>query len=312
MTEPKRDPTAGRRRAVVYYYSQTGQLCEVADALTAPLHDAGWRVRWVAVQPRTPFPFPWPLRRFFGVFPDAVDPAASVRLIEPAGGFGSDPDELVIIAYQVWFLAPSLPARSLLTAHPEAVRDRSVISLVACRNMWYSAATEVAALLRDAGARRIEAVAATDTHRSATTLVTTLRWLLTGEREPFWWFHRAGVSDDELDRVTAVGEGLARTGRVSGDAAPVVPALAVADLLAGRVFRRWAAASRAARRLGPAGYGLSLVGFACALTVGILVGLPLIALVAAAGGTRFAAAVQRFLMSRASLGSGTGPKAVPA
>ena len=192
-------------RAVVYLYSQTGQLREVADALTAPLVARGWDIRWVDVQPRVAFPFPWPIRRFFGVFPAAVDPEALVELVEPAGGFDTEPEELVILAYQVWYLAPSLPIRSLLKAHPEAVRNRRVVSLIACRNMWYSAAIEVSGLLRSAGARRVEVVAATDTRRQSTTLVTTLRWLLTGRREPFLWFGRAGVGDAELARVAGVG-----------------------------------------------------------------------------------------------------------
>ena len=177
-------------RAVVYLYSQTGQLREVADALTAPLVARGWDIRWVDVQPRVAFPFPWPIRRFFGVFPAAVDPEALVELVEPAGGFETEPEELVILAYQVWYLAPSLPIRSLLKAHPEAFQNRRVVSLIACRNMWYSAAIEVSELLRSAGARRVDVVAATDTRRQSTTFVTTLRWLLTGRREPFLWFGR--------------------------------------------------------------------------------------------------------------------------
>ncbi len=121
--------------------------------LTAPLVARGWDIRWVDVQPRVAFPFPWPIRRFFGAFPASVDPEALVELVEPAGGFETEPEELVILAYQVWYLAPSLPVRSLLKAHPEAFRDRRVVSLIACRNMWYSAAIEMGGLLRSAGAR---------------------------------------------------------------------------------------------------------------------------------------------------------------
>ena len=51
----------------------------------------------------------------------------------------------MILAYQVWYLAPS-PARTLIKTHPEAFRDRRVITVIACRNMWYSAAIEVAGL----------------------------------------------------------------------------------------------------------------------------------------------------------------------
>ena len=44
----------------------------------------GWDIRWVDVEPRVAFPFPWPIRRFFGVFPAAVDPDA--RGARRAGG----------------------------------------------------------------------------------------------------------------------------------------------------------------------------------------------------------------------------------
>jgi hypothetical protein len=289
-------------RAVVYLYSQTGQLHEVADALTAPLVARGWDIRWVQIQPRVAFPFPWPIRRFFGVFPAAVDPEALVELIESPGGFCTDPEELVILAYQVWYLAPSLPIRSLLKAHPEAVRNRSVVSLIACRNMWYSAAIEVSALLRSAGARRVEVIAATDTRPQATTLVTTLRWLLTGSREPFLWFGRAGIGDAELARVADAGRCIAESRRCPQDAAPIVPTLAAADLLAGAVFRKWGATVRSARRFGAVVQGASLATFVLGLAIGIGVGLPLIGCAALAGGARFDALVDGFVRRRISFG----------
>ena len=288
------------RRAVVYLYSQTGQLREVADALTAPLIARGWSIRWVNVQPRIAFPFPWPIRRFFGVFPAAVDPAALVELVEPRGGFDTDPDELVILAYQVWYLAPSLPIRSLLKTHPESVRNRRVVTLIACRDMWYSAAIEVAGLARSAGARSVEVIAATDTRRHSTALVTTLRWLLTGKREPFLWFGRAGIGDAELARVADVGRRIAESGRCPHDAAPVVPTLAAADLLAGAVFRKWGATVRWARRLGPVAHVASLAAFLLGVGIGILGGMPLIGCAALAGGARFNTAVRDLVHRRIS------------
>ncbi|OBF15450.1 hypothetical protein A5725_04465 [Mycobacterium kubicae] len=289
-----------QRRAVVYLYTQTGQLREVAQALTAPLEARGWDIRWVDVRPRNAFPFPWPIRRFFGVFPQAVDPQALVELVEPAGGFTTAADELVILAYQVWYLAPSLPIRSLLKTHPEVVQGRTVVSLIACRNMWYSAAIEACGLLRSAGARRVDVVAATDTRRSSTTLVTTLRWLLTGKRAPFLWFGRAGVGDDELARVTAVGQCIAESRSCAADAAPVVPALAAADIIAGKVFRRWGRTARSMRRFGSTADAASLIAFALSLGIAIVIGLPLIGCAAVVGGERFAIRVRGFVYRRIS------------
>ena len=296
-------PESPAPRAVVYLYTQTGQLREVADALTAPLAERGWHIRWVDVQPRAAFPFPWPVRRFFGVFPASVDPDGLVELVEPVSGFDSAAEELVILAYQVWYLAPSLPIRSLLKAHPGAFRDRRVVSVIACRNMWYSAAIEVCGLLRSAGARSVEVVAATDTRNQAVTFVTTLRWLLTGRREPFLRFGRAGVGADELERITGVGERIAESQECPQDAAPIVPTLAAADLLAGKVFRRWGAKVRSSRRLGAPAQAVSLAIFVVGLGIGIAVGLPLIAFAAIGGGVRFDASVRDAVCRRISFGA---------
>jgi hypothetical protein len=224
-----------------------------------------------------------------------VDPEALVDLVEPAAGFETEPEELVILAYQVWFLAPSLPIRSLLKAHPGAVRDRRVVSLIACRNMWYSAAIEVGGLLRSAGARSVEVIAATDTRPQAITLVTTLRWLLTGRREPFLFFGRAGVGAAELARVAGEGQRIAESLQCSQDAAPIVPTLAAADLLAGKAFRRWGATVRSAGRLGAVAQAASLAIFVVGLGIGIAVGLPVLAGAALAGGARFDRRVTAFV-----------------
>ena len=174
--------------------------------------------------------------------------------------------------------------------------------------MWYSAAIEVADLLRTAGARRVEVVAATDTRQQATSLMTTLRWLLTGNREPFLWFGRAGVGDAELARVTAVGRSIAEQG-CPVDAAPVVPTLAAADLFAGRLFRKWGVTVRSAERFGAAVHIASLVTFVVGLAIGIVVGLPLIAIAALAGGARFETWISGAVQRQISFGESAIPEA---
>src|SRR3546814_1477043 len=51
------------KRVLVVYFSQTGQLRRVAESLCAPLTAAGVEVDWCALQPRQPYPFPWPFFR---------------------------------------------------------------------------------------------------------------------------------------------------------------------------------------------------------------------------------------------------------
>jgi hypothetical protein len=291
----------------IYWYSQTGQLHEVAAALAAPLEKAGWQVNWVEIKPVDAFPFPWPIRRFFNVFPDAVDPSAMAEVGEFATGPPPRPGDLVFFAFQVWYLAPSLPMRTVLRRNPQAFAERDVIGIVACRNMWYSAAVEVQRSITAAGAAYLGTVAATDTAPALATFVTTLRWLLTGRREAFWRFPRAGVGDDELARLRALGEQLAVARGTSPEnvrmrvrdvlarnrAAPVVPAIAAADLIAGRVFRGWGRVIRSAGRRSPAERAILLGVFVACLTAAIVAGLPALAAVRAVSPARFDDAVRR-------------------
>ncbi|MFX0575422.1 hypothetical protein [Nocardia nepalensis] len=269
------------KRAVIFSYSQTGQLTDTVRAFTEPLVAAGWHIRHVPVTPVRPYPFPWPIGKFFGVFPDSVDERAEIALDTSVSEPHSAPDELVVLAYQVWFLAPSLPMRTLLNAHPEVFADRDVVSVIACRNMWYSAAVEVDRRLRALGARHLGAVVATDTRPQFVTLVTTLRWLLGGKREARGVFGRAGIDKRELDRVRDCGIAWAAgTPEISGT--KVVYPIAGADLLAGRVFRRWGSLIRAAARRGRVLRAATLTAFALwlgtslpLLPLGALLALPM-------------------------------------
>jgi hypothetical protein len=284
----------------VYLYSQTGQLHEVADALTAPLIARGWKIRWVDVQPRVAFPFPWPIRRFFGVFPAAVDPEALVDLVEPAGGFGTEPDELVILAYQVWYLAPSLPIRSLLKAHPEAVGTQGrhpyrVPQHVVLRGDQVSGLLRSRVLGASTWSRRRHAAAGDDVRDHPALAVDRQARTL-----PVVWAGRCRRA--ELARVADVGGCIAESGQCPQVAAPIVPTLAAADLLAGTVFLRWGATVRSARRFGALAQTATLATFVLGLGIGIVEGMPLIGCAALAGGARFATAVSDFVRRRISFG----------
>ncbi|MFE0508552.1 hypothetical protein [Streptomyces sp. NPDC058964] len=298
-------------RVTVYWYSQTGQLLESVSAVTDPLEKAGWDIRKVEIRPREPFPFPWPLRRFFGVFPASVDPDGAPEITARPPVAEDDDADLVVFAFPVWYLAPALPMRALVGAEPKAFDGRAVVGLVACRNMWYSAAVEVQRLFQAAGGRYLGTIAAVDTASAGVTFVTTLRWLLAGKREASWGFPRAGVGMDELDRLALLGERIAelapaqpelapeqaelgaeqaepasrtaseealadrvRAVLAAHDAAPVHYPLAAADLLAGKVFRVWGRAIRAAGRRGEAPRTALTGVFVLWLAGAILAGLP--------------------------------------
>lgn len=276
------------RSVCVYWYSQTGQLREALVALVRPLERAGVRVEWHEVKPRAAFPFPWPIRAFFGLFPAASDPKAMVDLAAPPPSPRPN-SALVIVGFQVWYLAPSLTIRALLNSG--RFRGCEVLGVTACRNMWYSAALDIRDRLVNGGARYLGTVAAVDGASPAVTFVTTLRWLLLGRKDAFLGLPPAGVGPREHQRLARVGERLAielTASETEGwsdpvtralravPAAPIDPRTAAADLVASRAFRLAGRLIRSrdtaiARRVG-------LGAFVAALGCGIVLFLPALAL----------------------------------
>src|SRR5690606_630790 len=100
------------RQVLVVHYSQTGQLGRLVQSVCTPLlarDDV--QVDFLSVQPAKPYPFPWPFLTFFSIFPETV-----LMRPEPLQPLQVDPGkryDLVILAYQVWFLSPSRPITSL-------------------------------------------------------------------------------------------------------------------------------------------------------------------------------------------------------
>ncbi|MFV0277149.1 MAG: dialkylresorcinol condensing enzyme, partial [Parahaliea sp.] len=104
------------KNVLVIHYSQSGQLNSVVDTFTRALVDApDIDVRFEQLEPERPFPFPWPFLQFLDTFPESVylDPPP----LKPLSLTGDEDFDLVILAYQVWFLSPSLPTTAFLQ-HP--------------------------------------------------------------------------------------------------------------------------------------------------------------------------------------------------
>jgi hypothetical protein len=172
------------KRVLVVEYSQSGQLTRIVERILAPLRLAGdIEVRVETLRLCEPFPFPWTLLSFFDAFPESahlVPPA-----LEPLTLRGDEDFDLVILPYQVWFLAPSQPVTAFLK-HPVAqalLKDKPVVTVIACRNMWMMAQEKMKQMLTACGARLIDNVVLIDPSSTLLTLVTTPYWLLTGNKQ---------------------------------------------------------------------------------------------------------------------------------
>lgn len=190
-------------------YSQSGQLSDVARHVIAPLVESpDIEVTIETLKPVEAYPFPWPVVRFFDTFPEAVyldAPSMQPVAVDTAKRF-----DLVILAYQVWFLSPSLPVTGFLksAAAKELLHDTPVVTVIACRDMWLMAQEQVKALLAECGARLVGNVALVDEAGTAGSFLATPLWVLTGNRGPrlFGLIPRAGVKPEQITASRRFGE----------------------------------------------------------------------------------------------------------
>lgn len=245
-----------KKRVLVLHYSQTGQLTRAARSMMRPLGEgADIEVVWAEMTPARPYPFPWPFFAFLNVFPE------SVHMVPPPMrplNIGADERfDLVILAYQVWFLSPALPVTGFLkSGGARILKGKPVITFIVCRNMWLTAQEKVKGLLSRCGARLIDNAALVDQGHPLATFVTTPRWLWTGRKNGFWGvFPPAGVREADIN-------GAARFGRAIGAAlrsgkplkAPVLaglgavkvnPGYVASERIAHRSFYLWGKLLRA-------------------------------------------------------------------
>jgi hypothetical protein len=205
------------KRVLVVHYSQSGQLTEILDSIAGPLRECdGIEVTSERLQPIPRYPFPWPFYRFLDVFPESVllEPPA----LESLGIDGQMRFDLVILGYTVWYLSPSPPVTAFLRSDAAKVlKGVPVVTVVNARDKWLTAQERVKAELARLGARLIDHVAFVHQGNPAQHLATTLRWMWTGRKDPFWGaFPAAGVDPGEIRAASRFG-GAIREALVSGE-----------------------------------------------------------------------------------------------
>lgn len=187
-------------------YTQTGQLARIAEQVLASLRaDPATKVHFELLRTKPTYPFPWPFFKFFDAFPEAAHLIAPE--LEPLALTGRENFDLVIVFYQVWFLAPSLPVTAFLQ-HPLArvlLNNKPVITVIACRNMWLKAQEKMQGMLEYLGARLIDNVVLTDRGNVFATLITTPRWFLTGKKTGFLGLPPPGIAPDEILQARRFG-----------------------------------------------------------------------------------------------------------
>lgn len=193
------------KKVLALFYSQSGQLEEILNNFTAPLIAAGVSVEKVHIQPEKPFEFPWTSDRFFDAMPESVL-GTPVPLVPFE--FKEDDYDLVILAYQPWYLSPSIPTTSILL-HPKVrsvIANKPVITLIGSRNMWLNAQEKVKKHLEEANANLVGNIALFDRNNNSISAVTILYWMLTGKKDRMWGiFPKPGVAEEDIAQVKTHG-----------------------------------------------------------------------------------------------------------
>ncbi|MDR6966095.1 hypothetical protein J2X31_000088 [Flavobacterium arsenatis] len=242
------------KNVLVVYYTQSGQLEEIARNIAKPLlEDAETSVTFFNIEMVKPFPFPWKPAQFFDVFPESFLQIPT-EIHTPSQDILSQKYDLIILAYQVWYLSPSIPITSFLKSEfaKQLLDDTPVVTVIGCRNMWALAQEKVKTLLKNVNAKLVGNIALVDRHINHISVITIVEWMFTGKKEKYLGlFPKPGVSDKEISGSTKFGTIILKYLKsdsyinlqeelVANDAVEIRPFLIEMDKKANKMFKIWA------------------------------------------------------------------------
>jgi hypothetical protein len=242
------------KKVLVVYYSQTGQLREIVNSITGPLKASGEAILTVEeIRPKTPFPLPWNSDEFFQAMPESVRGIACE--LEPLSLNGQENFDLVIIAWQPWYLSPSIPIHSFFQ-HETAKKllaGKPVITIIGSRNMWIMAHERIREYMKSLQAKLVGNIVLYDKAPNLLSVVSIIRWLFTGKKERYLKIiPPAGVSDEDIRNSSRFGDIILdsirrndldrlRPSLVNAGAVDVLPSLVMLEKRGKIFFRLWAA-----------------------------------------------------------------------
>lgn len=198
------------KQILVLYYSQSGDVAHSAKSFVKFLEESEEvNLVWECIQPKCQYPYPWNFYQFFDVFPECIN--GEPPEIKPVSFNPDEKFDLIILAYQVWFLSPSLPIQGFLKSeYARVLRDTKVITLVGCRNMWHSASERMKKMISKLGGIHLDNVVITHQGLPLATFITTPRLLLTGKKDKaFGILPPGGFRHEDIDSLSRFGKHLA-------------------------------------------------------------------------------------------------------
>jgi hypothetical protein len=196
------------KKVLVIYFTQTGQAKKAIDAVLQPLvADAQFEIHYELIKPKNVLPYPWQFTEFCDAFPENVHGIPFE--LEPFKTDLTQNFDLIVIGYQPWFLSVCRPVNSFLLSSEakQLFRNKPVITIINCRNMWLGAQEKMKKLLLSVEAKLVGNIVFTDHSSNLTSLVTVLAFELKGVKEKFMgFFPKYGINQKDLERAPSVGE----------------------------------------------------------------------------------------------------------
>jgi hypothetical protein len=196
------------KKVLVVYYTQTGQAKQALDAVLKPFEiNQNYHLDYLLIEPKKKFPYPWSYTEFFDAFPETVHGVPCE--LEPLKIDTSVNYDLVVIAYQPWFLSICVPISSFLQSEEakQLLANKPVITIINCRNMWLGAQEKMKKRLLDVKANLVGNITFVDRSSNLVSLVTVLAFVLKGTKQGFMGiFPKYGVTEKDLAHAPVFGK----------------------------------------------------------------------------------------------------------
>ena len=242
------------KNVLIVYYTQSGQLEEIAKKIATPLElDTDVEVTYYRIEMEREFPFPWSKDAFFNAFPESFLQIPS-EIIPPSNEVISKKYDVVLLAYQVWYLSPSIPINSFLKSNYAGalLKDTPVITIIGCRNMWVMAQEKMKVLLKETNSKLVGNIALVDRNINHVSVITIVEWMFSGVKKKYLGiFPKPGVSEKDITESVKFGEVInmqlklnsfenLQEKLVAMDAVKIRPFLVEMDRKANKMFKMWA------------------------------------------------------------------------
>jgi hypothetical protein len=242
------------KTVLVLYYTQSGQLEEIAKSITSPLAESdAVTMTFCEIKLKKPFPFPWDNASFFDAFPESyLEIPSEMEPIDEQ--VLNQKYDLVILAYQIWFLSISIPVNSFLKSPYAAklLKDTPVVTVIGCRNMWIMGHQKLKNQLKNLKANLVGNIVLVDKAPNLISVITIVKWMFSGKKKKYLGiFPKPGVSETDIKNAPIFGKTLLKAlsrndfenlqqDLIKQNAVEINDFLLKAETKGSKIFSKWA------------------------------------------------------------------------